>query len=68
MLTALAFWLYFFQEANWGLSRDYRFHGLMPVVPTVLASALALVVVSLITKPPAPEVVARFFPERVGDR
>jgi len=63
VLTALAFWLYFFQAANWGLSRDYRFHGLMPVVPTVLASALALVVVSLITKPPAPEVVARFFPK-----
>lgn len=37
--------------------------GLMPVVFIFGAAALTLVVVSLLTRPPAPAVVARFFPE-----
>jgi len=36
--------------------------GLMPVVFICAASTLALVVVSLLTRPPAPAVVDRFFP------
>jgi SSS family solute:Na+ symporter len=36
--------------------------GLMPVVFICAASTLALVVVSLVTRPPAPAIVARFFP------
>lgn len=40
---------------------DYLVYGMMPVAVIFAASAAALVIVSLITRPPAPEVVDRFF-------
>lgn len=63
ILTAAGMWLYFFAASNWGADRDYQFYGIMPVVPCVLAAAAMLVVVSLVTRPPAREVLRRFFPE-----
>jgi hypothetical protein len=36
--------------------------GYLPVVPLVLLSALALVAVSLVTRPPSREALARYFP------
>jgi Na+/proline symporter len=35
--------------------------GFMPVVPMVLVSALLMIVVSLATRKPSPETVARYF-------
>lgn len=43
-------------------SEDFLVLGMMPVVFMFAASALTLVVVSLATRPPPDEVVARFFP------
>jgi hypothetical protein len=36
-------------------------YGFMPVVPMVLVSALLMIVVSLATRKPSPETVARYF-------
>jgi len=47
---------------------DYLVMGVMPVVFVFAASTIALVVVSLATRPPAPEIVDRFFPPRDAGR
>ncbi|REJ77092.1 MAG: sodium:solute symporter family protein [Acidobacteria bacterium] len=63
LATAFASWLYFFR-AGWG-KPDYSVlgSGAMPVAVIVPAAALALIVVSLLTRPPDTAVVERF----VGD-
>jgi SSS family solute:Na+ symporter len=38
--------------------------GIMPVAVVFLVSSAAMVVVSLVTRPPAPETLAKFFPEK----
>ncbi len=66
VLSAAAVWLALFAQAEWGGNEDYLFLGVMPVVPTVLAATAALVIVSLCTRAPSAQVLARFFPERPG--
>jgi SSS family solute:Na+ symporter len=66
ILTAAVLWLLLFWQSGFGKTREFLVLGMMPVAPIFLASALALVVVSLITHPPSAETVARFFPERSG--
>jgi SSS family solute:Na+ symporter len=60
--TAAVAWLLLFRDANWGADREYLFLGMMPVVTNVAAAALALVVVSLLTRPPSPATIEKFFP------
>jgi SSS family solute:Na+ symporter len=62
ILTAAAAWIAMYYASGFGSNRDYLFWGMMPVVPSTLASAAALVIVSLLTKPPKEEVLDRFFP------
>jgi SSS family solute:Na+ symporter len=59
-VTAIA-WLLLFRASHWGATKDYLFLGMMPVATIFAASAAALVLVSLVTRPPAREVVDRFF-------
>jgi SSS family solute:Na+ symporter len=58
--TAIA-WLLLFRASHWGVTKDYLFLGMMPVATIFAASAASLVLVSLLTRPPAREVVDRFF-------
>lgn len=62
-LTAVGLWLVFFVRA--GQDPDYTVagSGVMPVAVILAASALALVAVSLATRAPDAERLARFFPE-----
>jgi SSS family solute:Na+ symporter len=62
ILATAVTWVLLFRESGWGAQRDYLFLGMMPAATMVIISALTLVIVSLITRPPAPEVVERFFP------
>ena len=62
IVAALAVWVYLFRESGWGMNKDYLFMGMMPAAPIFFAATVALVVVSLITRPPAKDVVERFFP------
>jgi SSS family solute:Na+ symporter len=54
-------WFIFFRMSGWG-GEFTVFGGVMPVAICWLAGAVAMVAVSLVTKPPSDEVVAKFFP------
>jgi solute:Na+ symporter, SSS family len=64
ILAAAVVWVLLFADAGWGANEDYLFLDMMPVVTIFAASAIALVGVSLVTAPPSPEVIERFFPTR----
>lgn len=63
ILVAIGSWLYLFKEADYALKPNYTFLGMMPVATMVVASATAMILVSLVTKPPSKETLVRFFPE-----
>ena len=63
--TVIASWLIlFFYGGGEGVGGEYTFldSGVMPVTAMFAASALAMIVVSLLTQPPGEERLARFFP------
>jgi SSS family solute:Na+ symporter len=62
ILAAAASWLYLFADSNWGKT-EKLFLGMMPAASIVFISAVTLIAVSLVTQPPAKEVIERFFPE-----
>ena len=61
IVATLASWTWLFRQADWGKNKDYLFHGMLPAAPIFTASAVAIIAVSLVTRPPAAEVVQRFF-------
>ncbi|MDX1383527.1 MAG: sodium:solute symporter family protein, partial [Thermoanaerobaculia bacterium] len=62
--TVSLLWLWFFSRA-WGApGYTVAGTGVMPVAVIVLASTLALIVVSWLTSPPPASAVAKFFPSR----
>jgi SSS family solute:Na+ symporter len=65
ILTAALIWVLLFGASGWGAKPQYLFLGMLPAATMVICSAISLVLVSLLTRPPAEEVVARFFPETV---
>lgn len=67
VIVAAASWLYFFQESRFGANPTYTFAGLNPVAAMIALSTAAMVVVSLVTRPPSRATLARFFPERVAN-
>ncbi len=72
VLTMILMWGYEFRLSNFGADRDYTFdltfgeatYKLQPVAPIFIASAVVLVVVSLLTPKPSKETLARFFPAK----
>ena len=63
IISAMVVWLYFFQQSGWG--GEYTvLGGVMPVTFSFAAGVVALVVVSLATKPPSEATLAKFFPDR----
>ena len=79
ILTMGVTWAALFRASQYGLDKTYAFPEapiaivesvaippMMPVVTIFLASSLALVLVSLVTKPPSEATLARFFPGRGG--
>jgi SSS family solute:Na+ symporter len=63
VLAAAAVWLLLFYDAEWGADSTYLFLGMMPVATIFAAALAALVVVSLLTRPPCREVLDRYFPQ-----
>ena len=62
IIASMAVWLYFFAAAGWG--GEYTvMGGVMPAAFCFIAGAVAMVVVSLATKPPSQETINKFFPE-----
>jgi len=62
LATVAVLWTYYFVQ-GWGLP-DYTVGGtgVMPVAVVTLSSALAMIVVSLLSKPPEAAIVDKFFP------
>ena len=54
-------WL-FFRDSGYGSTPGYLFLDMLPVVTMVTVSTVALVVVSLVTRPPTPRTLGKFFP------
>ncbi len=71
LVTAAAWCVLFYRdivaEKPPGSEDELLIFGMMPVAVLVALSAVSLVLVSLLTRPPAPEVVARFFPGKPGE-
>lgn len=61
IIGAIAVWLFSFSQSRFGANAGYTLFGVMPVATMVVVSALSLVVVSLVTKPPEEEHLKRFF-------
>jgi SSS family solute:Na+ symporter len=60
VITTAVVWFYFFYKGIF-LGQDTKVAGMMPVVVIFAASAIAMVIGSLASKPMAPEHVDRFF-------
>jgi SSS family solute:Na+ symporter len=72
ILATFGSWLYLFSQSDWGGNRTYALNFpfgdgvivIMPVVAILACSLIAMVVTSLITKPPADSTLEKFFPGR----
>jgi len=63
VLTALISWAWFFHQSGYG-GEYFVGPGIVPAAICFLVSAGALVVVSLLTSPPAQSTIDQFFPSR----
>ena len=54
---------FFFRDSGYGSAPGYLFLDMLPVVTMVTVSTVALVVVSLVTRPPTPRTLGKFFPK-----
>ena len=65
VLASISAWIYLFGQSGWGKNRSYTLdlggYEVMPVAGIFAASLTAMVVVSLITKPPKQETLQKFF-------
>ncbi len=61
ILAAAALWGWFFFDSGYGADTNYLVWGMQPAAPITLSAATALVLVSLVTRPPSPATLAKFF-------
>jgi len=62
IIAAMVLWFYYFQQSGYG--GEYVVGpGIVPAAICFVASAVALVAVSLVTKPPSKETLDKFFPD-----
>ena len=62
MAVTTGLWVYWFHQSGYGVDKHFLILGILPVAPLTLASAAALVIGSLCSKPPEARLVNRFFP------
>lgn len=67
ILAAAATWFWLFGKSEFGKTAEASFMGLTPVTFIVAAATVALIFVSLITSPPSPATVGKFFVPSVCD-
>lgn len=64
ILAAGATWFYLFRDSGYGAIGEHAHAGLTPVTFIFIAATAALIVVSLVTRPPAAATLDKFFPTR----
>jgi SSS family solute:Na+ symporter len=62
VMTMVVLWVYFFTDADFGEHGNYTVAGMMPVAVIMAGAVVALVLVSLVTRPPSATTLAKFFP------
>ena len=74
ILVTAAVWSFLFYRSDFGANRHYLVFfneatrdGLMPVSVIFAASAITLVVISLVTCPPSSSTIEKFFPQGSGE-
>jgi SSS family solute:Na+ symporter len=65
ILAATLSWFYFFAKSGFG-SELILGPGIMPVAVCFLISTAALIIVSLMTRPPSEETIKKFFPDKAS--
>ena len=60
VLTTAGVWIWLFWKAEFGANREYLFMGMVPVATMIASSTAALVLVSLVTRPPSVATVSKF--------
>ena len=65
ILAATLSWFYFFAKSGFG-SELVLGPGIMPVAVCFLISTAALIIVSLMTRPPSEETIKKFFPDKAS--
>ena len=70
VLATIVSWCFLFAKSGYGSNRTYTIElggfEIMPVVAIFFCSLVAMVGVSLATKPPSDETIRKFFPDHVG--
>lgn len=61
ILAAAVAWGWLFRESGYGADQGYLVYGMMPVAVIIAIATLALVLVSLMTRPPSPATIGKFF-------
>ncbi|MBI1247034.1 sodium:solute symporter family protein [bacterium] len=64
VISAIAMWIYFFIDSDFAGNSHYLVFGMNPAATMVIGSAIAMVLVSLITTPPDEAHLERFFPKK----
>lgn len=65
VITTVGLGWFFFARADYGATEGLVY-GMLPVTFMALASSLAFIGVSLVTKPPGEDTLVRFFPKKGG--
>jgi SSS family solute:Na+ symporter len=63
VLVAMASWLWFFHDSGYAADPKYGFLGMLPVATMTACSTAAMILVSLLTRPPSNATLKKFFPE-----
>lgn len=61
IIAAVGVWVFLFSESQFGKSAEPLHYGLTPVTFIFAAATVALVLVSLVTRPPSGATIAKFF-------
>lgn len=61
ILAAAATWFWLFKDSQYGASEEHPHWGLAPVVWTVAAATIALLIGSFISRPPSAATIEKFF-------
>ncbi len=62
--VTVVLWVLWFSQSGYGANKEFTVLGMLPVAMLTFASTVALVVGSLLSRPPAERVVNRFFLSR----
>ena len=57
-------WILWFHESDYGENKDFFVLGMLPMAPLTIASALALIIGSLVSRAPEERQINKFFPNK----